>query len=114
MRNFADVIKTLDSSNKTTVKVEAGFTIRKGINHRHAFRLSFVDELIPDTIAAIIANNAVKGYLPYFTDNKSRQRFGEFVYTYQYFNANNNIYPWKGFLFWSGRLCLFQQWGIRG
>lgn len=84
---------------RTTVKVEAGFTIRKGINHRHAFRLSFVDELIPDTIAAIIANNAVKGYLPYFTDNKSRQRFGEFVYTYQYFNANNNVYPWKGFLF---------------
>lgn len=84
---------------RTTVKIEAGYTIRKGVNHRHAFRLSFVDELIPDTIGAIITNNTIKGYLPYFTDNKSRQRYGEFVYTYQYFNANNNVYPWKGFLF---------------
>lgn len=84
---------------RTTVKIEAGYTIRKGINHRHAFRLSYVDELIPDTISTLIRNNSLKGYLPFFTDNKARQRFGEFVYAYQYLNANNNVYPWRGFLF---------------
>ncbi|RXK60499.1 hypothetical protein ESA94_08500 [Lacibacter luteus] len=89
----------ISSFVKTTLKIEAGYTIRKGVNHRHTFRLSYVDEVIPDTIATIIQNNAIKGYLPYFTDNKSRQRYGEFVYNYQYYNANNNVYPWKGFLF---------------
>ncbi|MFY7839614.1 MAG: POTRA domain-containing protein [Lacibacter sp.] len=89
----------ISSFVRTTLKLEAGYTIRKGVNHRHTFRLSYVDEVIPDTIAALIQNNAIKGYLPYFTDNKSRQRYGEFVYNYQYYNANNNVYPWKGFLF---------------
>ncbi len=84
---------------RTTLKLEAGYTIRKGFNQRHAFRLSFVDEQVPDTIGTIIQNNTLKGYLPYFENNRTRQRFGEFVYSYQYLNANNNIYPWKGFLF---------------
>ena len=44
----------------------------------------------------------------YFNNNKTRQAYGEFVYSYQYFNANNNVYPWKGFLF-SG---IFTQRGL--
>lgn len=84
---------------RTTFKMEAGFTVRKGINHRHTFRLSYTSELIPDTISKLIAANSLKGYLPYFTENRSKQRFGEFSYSYQYYNANNIVYPWKGFLF---------------
>lgn len=84
---------------RTTLKVEAGFTIRKGVNKRHTFRLSYYDENIPDTINRLIEQNSLKGYLPYFNQNKARQQFGEFVYSYQYFNANNIIYPWKGVLF---------------
>ncbi len=84
---------------RTTFKIEAGFTIRKGVNNRHTFRLNYVSEKIPDTVNQIIAANSLKGYLPYFTDNKTAQRFGEFVYNYQYFNVNNIVYPWKGVAF---------------
>lgn len=84
---------------RTTFKAEAGFTIRKGVNHRHAFRLNYVSEQIPDTVNSIIESNAVKGYLPYFTDNKTRQTFGEIVYGYQYYNVNNMVYPWEGVAF---------------
>ncbi|MBP6686303.1 MAG: hypothetical protein KA160_00490 [Lacibacter sp.] len=84
---------------RTTFKMEAGFTIRKGVNHRHAFRLSYFNESIPDTISRLIAQNSLKGFLPYFNNNKTRQQFGEFIYTYQYYNANNIVYPWKGFIF---------------
>jgi outer membrane protein assembly factor BamA len=84
---------------RTTFKMEAGYTIRKGVNHRHTFRLSYSNESIPDTISKLIAANSLKGYLPYFTDNRSKQQFGEFSYSYQYYNANNIVYPWKGFLF---------------
>ena len=84
---------------RTTFKIEAGFTIRKGVNKRHTFRLNYVSEKIPDTVNKIIEANSLKGYLPYFTDNKTTQRFGEFVYNYQYFNVNNIVYPWKGVAF---------------
>jgi outer membrane protein assembly factor BamA len=84
---------------RTSFKMEAGYSLRKGVNHRHTFRLSYVSESIPDTISKLIANNSLKGYLPYFNDNRSKQKFGEFVYTYQYYNANNIVYPWKGFIF---------------
>ncbi len=93
---------------RTTFKAEAGFSLRKGVKHRHTFRLSYVSEAIPDTISRLIAGNSLKGYLPYFTDNRSKQQFGEFVYTYQYYNANNIVYPWKGFIF-SG---IFTQRGL--
>ena len=51
---------------RTTFKIEAGFTIRKGVNNRHTFRLNYVSEKIPDTVNQIIAANSLKGYLPYF------------------------------------------------
>lgn len=91
--------KQINDFVRTTFKMEAGYTIRKGINHRHTFRLSYVSESIPDTVNKLIAANSLKGYLSYFTDNRSKQQFGEFSYAYQYYNANNIVYPWKGFLF---------------
>nr|WP_294903047.1 POTRA domain-containing protein [uncultured Lacibacter sp.] len=84
---------------RTTFRAEAGYSIRKGVNHRHTFRLSYINESIPDTINRLIANNSLKGFLPYFNDNRTSQQFGEFTYTYQYYNANNIVYPWKGFIF---------------
>lgn len=84
---------------RTTFKLETGFTIRKGVKYRHAFRLNYISEQIADTVARIIENNPSKGYLPYFTGNVSKQQFGEFVYNYQYYNVNNIVYPWKGFAF---------------
>jgi hypothetical protein len=84
---------------RTSFKAEAGFSIRKGVNHRHTFRLNYISEQIPDSVNHIIASNSIKGYQPYFTNNKTKQQFGEFVYSYQYFNVNNIVYPWKGFAF---------------
>lgn len=84
---------------RTTFKAEAGFTIRKGVNHRHAFRLNYISERIPDSVNRIIESNSLKGYLPFFTDNKTTQRFGEFAYSYQYYHVNNIVYPWKGVAF---------------
>lgn len=84
---------------RTTFRIEAGFTVRKGVKYRHAFRLNYTSEQIADTIGRIVERNSAKGFLPYFTGNASRQQFGEFVYNYQYYNVNNIVYPWKGFAF---------------
>ncbi len=82
---------------RTTFRIETGFTIRKGVHHRHAFRLNYIDEKISDTINRIVFNNPSKGYLPYFSNFASRQRFGELSYGYQFYNVNNIAYPWNGF-----------------
>lgn len=83
---------------RTTFRAEAGFTIRKGVNHRHAFRLNYIDEKISDTINQIVINNPSKRYLPYFSGFASRQRFGELTYSYHFYNVNNIPYPWRGFV----------------
>lgn len=90
---------TIDGFVNTSLRIEAGYSYRKGVNHRHAVRLVLVSERIPDTVSRIIESNFSKGYLPYFTGNKSQQNFAELSYSYQYFNVNNIPYPWKGFAF---------------
>jgi outer membrane protein assembly factor BamA len=91
--------KQINEFVKTTFRVEAGFSYRKGAQHRHTFKLNYVNESIPDTIAQLIAANSLKGFIPYFSENKSKQQFGEFNYSYQYYDVNNIVYPWKGFAF---------------
>lgn len=88
---------------RSTFRAEAGYSIRKGISHRHSFRLAYMNEGIPDTVNRIIENNLQKGYVPFFNNHATRQHFGEFQYTYQYFKVNNIPYPWKGTAF-SGML----------
>ncbi|MFM9909386.1 MAG: hypothetical protein ACKVOW_08560, partial [Chitinophagaceae bacterium] len=84
---------------RKTFRIESGVTFRKGSQHRHTLRLHYVTERLNDTITRLISANAGKGYLPYFTDNKASVRFGEFVYTYQYYDLDNISYPLKGFAF---------------
>jgi outer membrane protein assembly factor BamA len=81
---------------RTTFRAETGVTIRKGVKHRHTFRLNYVDEKIDDAVNQIILDSLVKGYRPYFTNFASRQKFGELSYSYQFFNVNNIAYPWNG------------------
>jgi outer membrane protein assembly factor BamA len=90
---------TIDGFVNTSLRIEAGYSFRKGVNHRHSVRLAWVSEKIPDTINTIIENNYNKGYLPYFSDGRSTQNFAELYYSYQYYNVNNIPYPWKGFAF---------------
>ena len=108
---------------RTTFRVETGFTIRKGVMHRHSFRLNYVSEQVSDTVMRIIENNASKGFLPFFKGNASSASFAEFVYGYQYYNVNNIAYPWKGFAFngylsqrglGSAQMNLWQFWGKAG
>lgn len=84
---------------RTTFKAEAGFSYRKGVKHRHYLRVGYVNERLADTISRIIQQNASKGYLPFFADNKTRQAFGEISYNYQYYDLDNIPYPLKGFAF---------------
>ena len=51
---------------KTTFRVEAGFSYRKGAQHRHTFKLNYVNESIPDTIAQLISANSLKRVSPLF------------------------------------------------
>lgn len=84
---------------RTAFKAEAGFSYRKGVRHRHYIRVAYVNERLADTISQIIQQNSAKGYLPFFTDNKTRQAFGEISYNYQYYDLDNIPYPLKGFAF---------------
>ena len=84
---------------RKSFRAEAGVTYRKGVNHRHYLRFNFVNERISDSITSIINRNTSKGFLPYFTDNRTRQSFGEISYTYQYFDLDNIAYPTKGLAF---------------
>ncbi len=101
---------TIDEFVNTSLRIEAGYSYRKGVKHRHAVRLAWVSEKIPDTVLTIIENNFSKGYLPYFSNGRPQQNFMELTYSYQYFNVNNIPYPWKGFAF-SGN---FLQRGLGG
>ena len=84
---------------RSTFRAEAGITYRKGINHRHYLRFNFVNERISDSIPFIINRNTSKGFLPYFTDNKTKQSFGEVSYSYSYYDLDNIAYPTKGIAF---------------
>jgi hypothetical protein len=84
---------------RTSFRAEAGLSVRKGIYQRHVVRVVYAAENISDTIQKLITRNEQKGYLPFFTGNKTSQRYGEISYNYQYLNLNNNAYPWKGFAF---------------
>lgn len=97
---------------RTSFRIETGFSLRKGINERHSVRLNYVNETIADTITRLINANSSKGFLPFFTDNKTKQAFGELVYTYQYLNLDNIAYPLKGVAF-SGSF-LQRGLGVKG
>jgi hypothetical protein len=84
---------------RSSFRVETGFTYRKGIHHRHAIRLHYVNERIDDTIPSLINQNQSKGYIPYYPGNKTKLSAFEFIYSYQYFDLDNIAYPLKGFAF---------------
>ena len=89
----------IDGLITTSFRMEGGYSYRPGVKERHTFKIVYAHERIPDTVTHLIRNNAQKGFLPYFTGEKTQQRFGELSYQYQYFDVNNIAYPWKGFAF---------------
>jgi hypothetical protein len=81
---------------RSTFRTQASFTLRKGVRHRHAFRLAYVSDQIPDTISALIQSNSMKGFMPFYQNNLARQRYLEAIYQYQYFSVDNIAYPLRG------------------
>lgn len=69
-----------------------GYNYRKNILGTHYFNINFVKVSVTDSLID-------QQYNPnYFKDPVSRKSFFDFVYTFQYVNANNAIYPLKGTL----------------
>ncbi|MFZ9717858.1 MAG: POTRA domain-containing protein [Chitinophagaceae bacterium] len=91
---------------RSTFRTQASFTVRKGVRHRHAFRLAYVADQIPDTIASLIRSNSVKGFMPFYQNNGARQRYLEAIYQYQYFSVDNIAYPLRGE---TGQLMLMRR-----
>ena len=93
---------------RSTFRAQGAFTIRKGVRHRHAFKLAYVADQIPDTISRLIQSNSIKGFMPFFGAEDRRQRYLEAIYQYQYFAVDNIAYPLSG----SNANILFMQRGL--
>lgn len=81
---------------RSSFRAEAGFSLRKGAFHRHAVRLSYSYETVPDTLYQIADANQSKGFVPFFTGRATRVKFGELSYGYQFLKLDNLAYPLEG------------------
>jgi len=68
---------------------DIGFTYRQASIARHSLRLGYTLEHIADTVLKL---NPI-----YFNDNKTRVRYVDLSYTYQYLGVDYIPYPLKGF-----------------
>ena len=93
---------------RSTFRAQAAFTVRKGVRHRHAFRLAYVADQIPDTIPRLIQLNTAKGFMPFYHGDQQRQRYLEAIYQYQYLAVDNIVYPLRG----TNANILFMQRGL--
>ena len=69
---------------------QADYVYRPALRTRHIFSVGFTEENLSDTIIKLNPN-----YLPI---GKTKVAFPLFAYTLQYFHADYNAYPTKGFL----------------
>ncbi len=72
------------------ITAQADYVYRPALRARHIFSLGFTTENVNDSILKLNAN-----YLP---DNKTKVAFPLVAYTLEYFRADYNWYPTKGFL----------------
>lgn len=73
---------------RTRLQMGLGYSFRKGSMIRHNVRLIYTTESIADTIALLNPK--------YFTEGKTRQRFPELIYRYQYLGVDYIPYPLRG------------------
>lgn len=79
-----------DDFLKKQLRIEASYLYRPAIKTRHSFTIKLLDEKIADTVYNLNRN--------YFPAGKKHITYPIFNYTLQYFNADNNIYPTRGFI----------------
>lgn len=72
------------------ITAQADYVYRPGLRARHIFSISYNTESVSDTIVKL---NPV--YLP---NGRTKVAFPQISYTLQYFHADYNSYPTKGFL----------------
>ncbi|MEP6596957.1 MAG: POTRA domain-containing protein, partial [Ginsengibacter sp.] len=72
------------------MRVEAAYLYRPAIKTRHSFKVGYVKTQVSDTILDLNPN--------YFPGKITHISFPEFSYTVQYYNADYNPYPTKGFI----------------
>jgi len=75
---------------RQAIKGEVDYVYRPALHAKHIFRLSYVAEKVADTIVKLNPN--------YFPDGKTQIAFPQIAYTLQYFRADYNAYPTKGFI----------------
>ena len=72
------------------IKAEFAYLYRPAIKTRHAVRLSYVNSKVGDSIVALNPN--------YFGKRNQQVSYPELSYNIQYYNADYNAYPTKGFI----------------
>jgi hypothetical protein len=75
---------------RNAIKAEADYVYRPALHTKHIFKLSYINEKVADTIVKLNPN--------YFPVGKTEVSFPEIGYSLQYFHADYNAYPTKGFL----------------
>ncbi len=75
---------------KKQFRIEGSYLYRPGIKMRHNLTLKLIDEQIADTVRRLNRN--------YFPAGKKHLTYPVFNYTLQYLDADNYVYPIKGFI----------------
>jgi outer membrane protein assembly factor BamA len=73
------------------MRAEAAYLYRPAIKTRHAFKVAYVKNKVSDTILSLNSQ-----YYPVSAGNSIS--YPEFSYSIQYYNADYNAYPSKGFI----------------
>jgi outer membrane protein assembly factor BamA len=72
------------------IRAEVAYLYRPAIKTRHSLRFAYVNNRVNDTVLVLNPN--------YYPDGKTLVSYPELSYTIQYFNADYNAYPIKGFI----------------
>ena len=89
--NKQQFFKLEDRYLKKTIRADLTYSYRPGVKQRHAFRVSYYDESVDDTVIKRTPN--------YFVNQENQFRYLDLNYRFKFYNADYNAYPTDGFLF---------------
>lgn len=91
LQNKQQFFRLENAFARQTLKAELTYSYRPDVRSRHYVKVSYNDERIADTVAAI---NPL-----YYPANNTHIKYFDFTYQYRYVNVDYIAYPTKGFLF---------------
>jgi len=89
--NKQQFFKMEDRYLRKLIRADLTYSYRPGVKQRHAFRISYNDESVEDTV--------LKRTPDYFANKEKQFRYLDFNYRFKFYNADYNAYPTDGFLF---------------